>query len=169
VIAAVVWGLMSLNNGGRSDGSGRIITGTVASAFDPVGGDGEHNAEAHLAVDGNPETAWSTESYRDPDLAAPGNKGGVGLIVRLPASASLRQVDLTSRDDGWSATIYAVSGASPSKLAGWGTPLASVDRAPSGTTHLVVTDPHADAVLVWLTRLPTRGTFALGEVAVRAR
>src|SRR5262249_20839620 len=60
----------SSSGGGNHDGastasSGQTIPAKSAQSFDPIGGDGEDDAAAPNAIDGNPTTVWSTERYQD--------------------------------------------------------------------------------------------------------
>ena len=59
----------------------RRSSSTAAQDFDPEGDNDEHAEEVKLAIDGIPNTTWSTETYTaGPDIALAG-KSGVGLIV----------------------------------------------------------------------------------------
>ena len=75
----------------EGDDGGALEVQSVTD-FDPVGGDGEHPDEVDLAVDGDPNTAWTTESYQDP-LSALG-KDGVGLVFDLGEGAEVASVDV---------------------------------------------------------------------------
>jgi hypothetical protein len=69
------------NSGGSGDGSGAVEVRSVVD-FDPQGtGEGEHPDEVDLAIDGDPATQWTTESYDD-SLELLG-KDGVGLVFDL--------------------------------------------------------------------------------------
>lgn len=166
--AAVAGGLLALraSSGSKSTGGGRVVTRTEATAFDPLGTGGEHDDRARLAVDGDPATAWETERYTA-ELSTV--KEGVGLVVRLPSPTAVRSVDLTTTDEGWSASVYAIKGPLPQDLNGWGDAVAKHDKGKAGTTRIEASVRDAEAVLVWLTKLPKRGTMALDEVTVRAR
>ena len=57
----------------------KVLTPTSVDSFDPKGSGtpGENDGQLPLAVDGNPATGWSTESYSDRHF---GNlKHGVGI------------------------------------------------------------------------------------------
>lgn len=84
------------------DGIDRILPIASIRSFDPFGDDnrngkpdgrkGTENADsAALAIDGDGATAWTSGRYRAPDLDG---KGGVGLVVDLGTSTSVRAVDL---------------------------------------------------------------------------
>src|SRR6185503_5767192 len=88
-VAALVAGLVLL--GDRTHrGTGTDRTAHVGGALTPVGlrsnaahdydplGDGtEHASQRAFAIDGNPETVWTTESYTTGDL----QKKGVGIAL----------------------------------------------------------------------------------------
>src|SRR4051794_19205092 len=67
------------SDGGTTGGStGGAVALSGVTAYDPVGGDGEHNDKAPLATDASASTYWETEHYRTaPSL----NKSGVGLVL----------------------------------------------------------------------------------------
>ena len=69
--------------GERRGADRRAIT---ATDFDPQGDPPEENPElAALAVDGDPDTAWHTQTY-DQNFGPGGLKTGVGLILDLGAT-----------------------------------------------------------------------------------
>lgn len=68
-----------------------VLAITNVDDFDPKqdgGSGGEHSAQALLAIDGNLQTAWTTEAYRKAKLA----KHGVGLVVDLGAPRTVNTV-----------------------------------------------------------------------------
>ena len=107
-----------------------------AIAYDPdgKGGTTENDALAPNAIDGNPNTAWQTERYDNPDITV--LKPGVGLVLRLGAPADLTHLTLTSPTGGWTAQIYAVDGDTPAGIDGWGPPLAEKTDAAGGRCRL---------------------------------
>ncbi len=139
--------------------------------FDPPadGGNGhEHSAEAKLAVDGNPATAWSTLHYYDnPQLG--GLKSGVGLVVDLGKAKAVHKV--TIRLDG-SPTSLQVR-AAPADATAMPDNSAHQYRmvqtfTDAGTTVTVTPKKPIQTryLLVWLTKLPQDGPGKyLGRVA----
>jgi predicted Ser/Thr protein kinase len=71
------------------------------TAYDPEGGDGEHDAEAPRATDGDEATYWTTEQYSD--FA----KDGVGLVLDAGRPVALSRLTLTTDDAGFTARIRA--------------------------------------------------------------
>jgi eukaryotic-like serine/threonine-protein kinase len=93
-----------------SDNEGSTAAGApvalTASAYDPFGGDGEHNAEASRATDKDRTTYWPTEKYFN-GLAKP----GVGLLLDAGQRVSVKRITLMTDTPGFSAEVQ--SGSSP--------------------------------------------------------
>jgi eukaryotic-like serine/threonine-protein kinase len=134
-------------------------------SFDPQGSGGEHDDETPLAIDGNPATAWTTETYnsREDFLSL---KDGVGIIIDLGKSTDVGEVVLSTPGEGWSVAIH-VADSPGASIADWGPPAAVVDGAGPGDTTLDL-DARGRFVLVWITDLGGR-SFELQEVVVRGR
>ena len=75
----------------------------AVGAYDPVGGDGEHNFELAQATDRNPATDWRTEIYDD------FTKEGVGLVLRAPREVALSKLTIRA-EPGFKARIQAGNG-----------------------------------------------------------
>ena len=120
-----------------------------AVAFDPNGSGtpGENNALAARAVDGNPKTAWPTESYDDQHF---GTKPGVGLVVNLVGTHRIDHLELTS-SVGWSGRIFLGDSdlSKRGELPSGGTPIAT-DGA---VTSVSLNGESASSVLIWITDL----------------
>jgi len=147
----------------------RPVAVTGADAFDPLESPPgqENNADAGLAVDDDPATAWPTEDYRDPEEMA--GKDGVGLVVRLERVASIERVTVTSPSTGWAARIYVVDGPAPTDLESWGEPVTSARGLAPGATRFRLDGRQGSAVLVWVTRTGDDGTVEISDVVVTAR
>jgi tRNA A-37 threonylcarbamoyl transferase component Bud32 len=95
-----------------------------AHAYDPFGGDGEHNDQASRVVDRDPGTAWPTESYRDGIDGA--NKPGVGIYVDAKPQVAAVELQVQTPEPGFRATIYAApAGPVPATVPGGWTKLAT--------------------------------------------
>ena len=92
----------------RDDEPGAGAAGATAvrlsgvGAYDPDGGDGEHDDLAGLATDRDPTTFWRTSTYRS-QLSA--FKSGVGVVLK--ASGSAKQIAVTTDTPGFTAEIRA--------------------------------------------------------------
>jgi serine/threonine-protein kinase len=131
-------------------------------AYDPFGGDGEHDTDAPQAIDHNPVTAWTTERY-DSGLQKP----GVGLYVDTGNPIAARRVDMISRLPGYQAQILGASGEfAPPKIEGW-TPVAPATNV-GNATHINV-DTNGKSYrfyLVWITKLPAGGQAGINELTL---
>lgn len=133
-----------------------------ASDFDPQGDPPTENPEdAPLAVDGDPQTAWTTLTY-DQQFGPAGLKTGVGLLLDLDGTQDVRRVRITVTGGQTAAQVYVTEGAPDSvddldpagAAAGDGTLTVDLDSPASGT-HLVV----------WLTQVPQVEGGHRGEIA----
>src|SRR5262245_82921 len=152
--------------GNTAEAASQALPITEAQDFDPPpGDDSEHGEDAHLAIDGDPRTAWQTEGYSNRNF---GNaKPGVGLWVQLDASHDIPAVTVTTLDDGWSAQIY-VADQPGSTLAAWGPVRAAADDVPA-THTFSLSNTRGQYVLVWCTQLPTSTKLQIGDVKVEGR
>ena len=89
-----------------------VVGVTIADAvpYDPQGkGEpGENDDLKGRAIDGDPATAWRTESYDPPGFS--GAKKGVGLGLVLAEPAVVDRLSLQGSTNGWSAQVFVVSG-----------------------------------------------------------
>jgi serine/threonine-protein kinase len=80
---------------------------TSAGDFDPLGDGEEHAEETPLAVDQDPDTAWTTESYQGGVMTKPeGDAPGVGLIVDAEPSVNGKRLEIQTPEPGWKMEIY---------------------------------------------------------------
>jgi len=142
--------------------SATAITGVTARDFDPQGTGSENPEEAPLAVDGDPDTAWTTLRY-DQQFGPGGLKTGVGLVLDLRASHAVSEVDLATVGSPTGISIY-VSPTDPDNLVGL-QPAGKTDVA--GTKGVVTFAAPATGryVVVWLTQLPAVAGGFRGGIA----
>lgn len=74
--------------------------------YDPQGRGtaGENDQLAQRTADGDPATAWRTESYDQPTFF--GDKRGVGIAVQLDTSARVERLLVEGSDNGWDAQVH---------------------------------------------------------------
>lgn len=142
-------------------GSGDQILPLTAVDFDPQGDTNEENGEsAPLAVDGDPGTAWPTQTYKQ-QFGPGGLKTGVGLLLDLGGDQQVSQVQVTVRGGETAAQVY-LSDGEPSSLEG----LEPVGAAAGDGVVTISFDAPANAthVVVWLTRIPGGAGAFRGEI-----
>jgi hypothetical protein len=129
-----------------------------AGAFDPIGGDGEHDGDAGRATDHDQQTFWLTEDYDN------FQKAGVGLVLRAPRPTALSKFTVNSVGTGFDAQIK--GGESPT---GPFTDL-TADFQPVGASKTFGVDTNGKKYLyymVWL-KLPFEGGQAkISEVTAK--
>jgi hypothetical protein len=154
-------------NGGRPGGAaGAPVEVADVDSFDPDGDGEEHAEDAGLTTDGNPETAWGSESYYA-SLSQMG-KGGVGLVFDLGDAGEVGSIELATSTPGIAVEIRAGDVA----------PQAAEDLdvvarlSEAGASERVTFAPvRARYWLVWVTELPGDGggSVQIQEVSFRGR
>jgi eukaryotic-like serine/threonine-protein kinase len=116
VVAAVVAGGIVWLTGRTHHGAGKLaqprpvatheqvpLRADAAHDFDPLGDDHEHSDQVGLAVDSQPDTSWTTETYQDAQLG----KAGVGLYVDASPGAAARTFRIDTATPGFTVQIFA--------------------------------------------------------------
>ncbi|MDQ2700877.1 MAG: protein kinase, partial [Actinomycetota bacterium] len=139
--------------GGAGDTGGPTITNTAeislvsATDFDPEGDD-EHPEETPLAIDGDEETAWTTENYESATL---NDKSGVGIYVDAGQPVAASSMEIITSTPGFSAEIYGATDPPPEDLDGW-TGLGQVDEVSEDQQiDLITAGARYQYYLVWIT------------------
>ena len=135
----------------------RTLSPVSAAAFGPSGiGQGDAPQLAPLAIDGNPATAWHTDSYTTARLGDP--YSGTGLLLDMGRPMTITAASITL-GPAHVASFQLRVGTAPSLA-----DLPAVAQAAStgGVVHLRLPTPaHGRYVLIWFTSLPPdpAGTF----------
>ncbi len=137
----------------------------AATDFDPQGKPPRENPEqARLAIDGDPTTGWSTQSYRSAALG--GLKKGVGLLLDLGTEQQVGSVDVRTSPDSMPVELRATPpgvNRAPERLAD--TRQVSTATAQAGSALFGLEPPvRTRYLLLWLTRLPGSGSDYRGTV-----
>ena len=177
VLAAVAAALLiaALTGNDEPSGSGEAPAGTTidlvdAQTFDPPPGDGEeNNADVGLAIDANPDTTWTTQTYYNAPVIGDSISGkkGVGLIVDAGRPVAARNLKIRSDTGGWSLEVYGAASGPPTSLEGWGEPIGEFpNMSTEQTVELTATNP-SRYYLIWITKLAPGETgynVAIGDV-----
>lgn len=158
VIGALGWRLL---------GPGTETVRPTATAFDPpfgaAGGDGENDEEAGLAVDGDPDTSWSTERYDNPDITL--LKPGVGLILDLGGTRTVDRLAVRSPTEGWTAQVHVLDAAPEGPLPADAEPVAEVADI-AGDVDIPLAGTEGSVVVLWITRTGPDGVVEVAEATV---
>ncbi len=127
---------------------------------DPSGDRQENNATAHFVIDRSRRTGWSTEVYRTRSM---GDKGGVGLELRLGVPSRITRLVIRSVPVGATVTIYGVRGPAPlTAPRGWLPLSGAVTLARSQATIHVRHRAPLVTLLIWISDLPaTKGVYSV--------
>ncbi|WP_179275621.1 lipid II flippase MurJ [Rhodococcus sp. 06-418-5] len=120
------------------------------SVFSPQGS-ADNPSTASNAIDNDPTTAWTTDSYFQ---QFPALKNGVGLLVSIPSS-TLQNAWIESTSPGTVVEIRSAPNGSPSLS---DTTLLGEATLQNGRTDIALSDAEPTGnVLVWITRLGEQG------------
>jgi hypothetical protein len=134
-----------------------VLKPVSAHSFDVYGNDGsdENDAQAPLAIDGNPSTFWHTDYYLNyPKF---GNlKPGTGLILDMGRQIRLSQIQVTFGSICCTAANIEIGNqnAQEQSTLQTFTTVANSSKAVSGYTFTTSSKATGRYVLIWLTSLP---------------
>jgi putative peptidoglycan lipid II flippase len=156
-----------------SSGSNTTAGGTVkpvkATVFSP-GGEADNPDQAAQAIDGNPATAWQTDTYSDP-VPFPGFKNGVGLILQLPQPTTLASVSLDLNSTGTFIQLRSAQSATPASLDDTTAITQPAPMKPGPNTITVSNAQPTSYVLVWITTLGSvdgKSETAISDITLKA-
>ena len=140
-----------------------------ATVFSPGGG-ADNPQSAGLAIDGDPGTAWTTDTYFDA-APFPGFKDGVGLVLELPHPTVLTAVTVDVDSTGTVVQIRSAPTTRPAKLADT-TELTPPTPMQHGHNSIPVhTRIATSTVLVWISTLGTidgKSRSDISEITLQA-
>ncbi|MBA3022043.1 murein biosynthesis integral membrane protein MurJ [Propionicimonas sp.] len=158
VVAAVGIGAAGVQTLNPADPDALAVLAIAkADDFDPKvdgGSGGENSTKVVLAVDGNLQTAWTTDSYRTSKFA---NKPGVGLLLDLGGVRQINtvKVHLVGRGTDLELRVPVGNSASTKTVESWRVVAATKNAAEAA--EFSFTDLRSRYVLVYLTALPAVG------------
>ena len=159
VVALVAVLLLGGSETGSPTGSTSVRVRGITS-YDPVGQEQEiFGSTATNATDGNPATAWVTQTYSTPAF---GNlKDGLGLVLATQGSVALKSLTVTTSTPGFIAEIeVGTSPAGPFVVD-------SASRTVGGKTTFTLDGKSGSYWLVWLTQLGPERTATISNVTAR--
>jgi serine/threonine-protein kinase len=123
-----------------------------AHDYDPAGDNrSEHPDETSFAVDRDPNSVWSTETYSGATLG----KAGVGLYVDAAPGVAAEQLGVRSPTPGFRAEVYGATGDSPPEdIDGWKRLAANRPVAGAQRIDLDLDGGRFRYYLLWITALP---------------
>jgi eukaryotic-like serine/threonine-protein kinase len=136
---------------------------TAAHDYNPFGTGPENREDDQSAVDGDPNTSWSTEHYYDGTLKKAGGTG-VGLYVDAAPNVAGKQIEIQTPTPGFSAQIYVANhidlslpygDPTPLTARGWKGPVgADADVRDGAHIPLALGGVRYRYYLVWIIQLP---------------
>jgi tRNA A-37 threonylcarbamoyl transferase component Bud32 len=140
-----------------------------ANAYNPDGLGGniaQNNSQAGLAIDGNLNTAWTTQQYYSGQLGKP----GVGLYVNASPGTVAKKLVINTVTPGFAVTIYATN-STPSATnfgaSGWVAVGSARSVAKRQSITLTSGATRYRYFLVWITKLPANSqSVSLNEVSL---
>jgi hypothetical protein len=149
---------------------------TAAHDYNPFGTGPENREDDQSAVDGDPNTSWSTEHYYEGTLKKSGGTG-VGLYVDAAPNVAGKQLEIQTPTPGFAAQIYVANHLDLSLPYGDSTPLTARGwQGPVGEDPNVRNGAHIELALggkryryylIWITKLPPGMEFAsLAEITL---
>jgi eukaryotic-like serine/threonine-protein kinase len=141
-----------------SSGSGTrpvLLAQTAASSYNPFGTGPEHPRQVSSTIDGDVNTAWSTEHYVGGQLGKP----GLGVVLDASPGVVAHAIEIQTPTPGFSAAVYAAnaysSGGTGTLAAhGWTQLAPSRTLAPRSMIGFAGQSTSYRYYLVWVTALP---------------
>ncbi len=140
------------------------VTPRGAQGFNPLGSPKDEHPQAGLAIDNDPNTAWTTQHYTAANLG----KAGTGIYLDTSPGVAGRQLTIRTVTPGWSATIYARNGTPPLTWPdpGW-QQVGQVTRVSGTDTVPLTTGGRRFAFyLVWITDLGGHESVSVNELTL---
>jgi serine/threonine protein kinase len=158
--AAVVWFTDGFGHWTRP---GPIIKPVSATVFSPDGAP-DNPQDANLAIDGDPNTGWSTVTYQD---AVPFPKfiEGMGLLLHLSEPTALSAVTLDVPSTGTQVQIRSSPTETPAKLADTSELTPTTSLQPGHNRIAVHNRTKTSNVLVWISTLGTTNGESRTEIS----
>lgn len=162
-------GLNTTTTSAGAAATGGVVKPVAATVFSPEGGADAPDL-AELAIDGDPSTAWPTDTYTDA-VPFPNFKNGVGLMLQLPQATEVGSVTVAVSSTGTQVQIRSAKTSSPADLDDT-TLLTGPTLLKPGTNTIEVPGAEPTSyLLVWISTLGQTGGKSrtdVSEISVRA-
>ena len=149
----------------NQDGPVQTLAVSATYSVDPFGDDNERDDLLGFRIDGDPTSAWRTESY-DNGFEGVG-KAGVGIAWALDGPGEVADVTIDSPEAGWTGAIYVLSGSDAELFEPSALPVATIDSWPGGAKTIEFPRAKGQTVLLWLTNLGDSARVSISEVSIR--
>jgi putative peptidoglycan lipid II flippase len=133
--------------------AGSMVKPLRATVFSPEGAP-DNPGQADLAIDGNPATAWATDTYSDAE-PFPGFKTGIGLLLQLPKPTVVSAVDLDVPSTGTKVQVRSSPTSTPAKLDDTTALTPPTALQPGHNSIPVKASSPTSNLLVWISTLGT--------------
>ncbi|WP_440271480.1 lipid II flippase MurJ [Candidatus Mycobacterium methanotrophicum] len=153
----------------ESAAAGSTVKPVSAKVFSP-GQEADNPGKAALAIDGNPDTAWETDTYHDA-APFPSFKSGVGLLLQLPKPTVVGAVNVDLASTGTAIQIRSSAASTPAKLDDTTALTQPVAMHPGRNSIPVKASSPTSYLLVWISTLGTtngQSRSGISEVTVQA-
>ncbi|ODQ94457.1 serine/threonine-protein kinase [Mycolicibacterium holsaticum] len=142
---------------------GPIVKPVSATVFAP-GGAPDNPQDADLAIDGNPDTSWSTVTYKDP-VPFPNFIEGMGLVLHLSAPTELSAVTIDLTSTGTEVQIRSSPTENPAELSDTSELTPTTSLQPGHNRIEVDNATKTSNVLVWIAKLGTTNGQSRTEIS----
>ena len=153
----------------ESAAAGSMVKPVSAKVFSP-GQDADNPSQAGRAIDGNPATAWETDTYHDA-VPFPSFKTGVGLLLQLPKPTVVGAVTVDLASTGTKIQIRSSATSTPAKLNDTTALTQPVAMHPGHNSIPVKASAPTSYLLVWISTLGTtngESRSGLSDITVQA-
>jgi putative peptidoglycan lipid II flippase len=153
----------------ESAAAGSMVKPVSAKVFSP-GQEADNPSKAGLAIDGNPATAWETDTYHDA-VPFPTFKSGVGLVLQLPKPTVVGAVTVDLASTGTKIQIRSSATSTPAKLDDTTALTQPMAMHPGHNNIPVKASAPTSYLLVWISTLGTtngESRSGISEVTVQA-
>jgi len=146
-----------------SSAAGSTVKPVSATVFSP-GDQADNPDQAGLAIDGNPATAWETDTYHDA-VPFPTFKSGIGLLLRLPEPTVVGAVTVDLASTGTKIQIRSAATSTPAKLDDTTALTQPVSMQPGHNSIPVKASAPTSYLLVWISTLGTTNGESRSDIA----